>query len=159
MNLPPQVLEDTLKCWITHELELTVDEATFQPVALDGEILCGALRNFYPAVHLLAAVDHQTGCVLSQKAVDQKTNEHKAVMELLKTLVCEGRVIVGNLMFRQRDLCETIGNSGRNFIFQVNENQPNLLRNIQHEFAADGVAFSPLGPKTAPKGAAYPSAS
>ncbi len=90
MKLPPQVLEETLKRWITEELQLATDKGALQAVAFDGKTLCGTLREFSPAVHLLAAVDHQTGCVLSQVAVDQKTNEDKAALDLLKSLVWEG---------------------------------------------------------------------
>src|SRR5688500_1448411 len=70
MKLPPQVLEDAIKRWITDELHLATDEEALKAVAFDGKTLCGTLRDFSPAVHLLAAVDHQTGCVLSQVPVD-----------------------------------------------------------------------------------------
>jgi hypothetical protein len=153
MKLDPQVLEAVLTRWITEELKLPADQETLQAVAFDGKTLCGTLRDFSPAVHLLAAVDHQTGCVLSQVSVDAKTNEHKAALDLLKTLVWEGRVVTGDAIFCQRDLCEEIVDSGGDYFFQVKENQPNLLRDIQHEFAAREAAFSPLGAKRAPSGA------
>ena len=73
------------------------------------------MRAHSRAVHLLAAVDHKTGCVLSQCRVDEKTNEHKAALELLKTIVLEGRVIVGDAMFCQRDLCEQIVDAGGDY--------------------------------------------
>ena len=92
----------------------------------------------------MAAVDHHTGCVLSQCRVDEKTNEHKAALELLKTIVLEGRVIVGDAMFCQRDLCEQIVADGGDYFFPVKENQPTLLREIQLELAANEAAFSPL---------------
>jgi len=95
-------------------------------------------------VHLLAAVDHKTGCVLSQCRVDVKTNEHKAALDLLKTMVLEGRVIVGDAMFCQRDLCEQIVDSGGDDFFPVKENQPTLLREIRLELAANEAVFSPL---------------
>ena len=110
-----------------------------------GRWKCDGKKCEQVAVHLLAAVDHQTGCVLSQMRVDEKTNEHKAALELLKTLVLEGRVVVGDAMFCQRDLCEQIVQAGGDYFFAVKENQPTLLRKIQHEFAAAPAAFAPLG--------------
>jgi predicted transposase YbfD/YdcC len=95
-------------------------------------------------VHLLSAVDHQTGCVLSQMRVDEKTNEHKTALELLKNLVMSGRVLVGDAMFCQRDLCQQVVDSGGDYLVAVKDNQANLLREIQHEFAASDSAFSPL---------------
>jgi hypothetical protein len=147
--LDPEVLEQALRQWVTEGLGIVADEALLQGVSFDGKTLCASLREFSPAVHLLAAVDHHTGCVLSQVRVDSKTNEHKSALELLKTMVWEGRVITGDAMFCQRDLCQEIVDSGGDFFFQVKENQPTLLRDIEHEFAADEAAFSPLGAKRA----------
>jgi len=38
--------------------------------SIDGKTLCGTLRAFARAVHLLAAVDHQTGCVPTTFSAD-----------------------------------------------------------------------------------------
>ncbi|MGD9855606.1 MAG: transposase family protein [Planctomycetaceae bacterium] len=78
--------------------------------------------------------------VLSQCRVDQKTNEHKAALDLLKSMVLEGQVIVGDAMFCQRDLCAQIVDAGGDYFFPVKENQPTLLREIQLELAANEAA-------------------
>ena len=69
-------------------------------------------------------------------------------MELLRTLVLNGRVVVGDALFCQRDLCQQIIDSGGDYFIAVKENQPGLLRDIRTEFAAKDAAFSPL--RTAP---------
>jgi hypothetical protein len=43
--------------------------------AVDGKTVRGALREDGSQVHLLAAVDHDSGVVLGQRAVAAKTNE------------------------------------------------------------------------------------
>ena len=147
MRLDPEVLEDALRAWISEALELKTEAdlvKELDAISLDGKTLCGTLRPFARAVHLLAAVDHQTGCVLTQCRVDEKTNEHKAALSLLRTLVLEGRVVVGDAMFCQRDLSQQIIDSGDDYLFPVKENQPQLLRDIHVELAADSAAFSPL---------------
>ena len=95
------------------------------------------------AVHLLAALDHQTGCVLSQTRVDCKTNEAKAVFDLFKTLVLKGKAIIGDAMCCQRDICEETVDSDGDYFFTVKENQPTLLKEIQLAFA-ETEGFSPL---------------
>jgi hypothetical protein len=150
MKLDPLVLEAMLTRWISETLHLELTDDDLAAVSIDGKTLCGTLRPHARAVHLLATVDHRTGCVLSQCRVDGKTNEHKAALELLKTMVLEGRVIVGDAMFCQRDLCEQIVDSGGDYFFTVKENQPTLLREIELELAAEDAAFSPL--RTAPAG-------
>ena len=144
MRLDPAALETALRTWITEELGLADDDEALSVVSLDGKTLCATLRAFERAVHLLAAVDHQTGCVLGQCRVDEKTNEHKAALDLLKTLVLKGRVIVGDALFCQREVCRQILDSGGDYVFAVQDNPPRLLQDIQQEFAALDAAFSPL---------------
>lgn len=134
MRLDPMALEKVLHHWIETELKLSVSEVEVSGVSLDGKTLCATLRAFERAVHLLSAVDHQTGYVLSQSRVDEKTNEHKAAIPLLKELVLHGRVVVGDAMFCQRDLCQQIVDADGDYLIAVKENQPTLLREISLEF-------------------------
>jgi hypothetical protein len=149
VKLDPAALEAALRDWISEDLQLSLDDESPSAVSIDGKVLCATLRAFAPAVHLLAAVDHQTGNVLSQCRVSDKTNEHKGALELLKTLCIEGRVIVGDAMFCQRDLCQQVIDSGGDYLVTVKENQPGLLREIELEFTAQPAVFSPLGSATA----------
>lgn len=153
MKLDPAVLEAAFATWIREALGITINDDDLQAVSLDGKSLCGTLRPFARAVHLLAIVDHRTGCVLSQCRVDDKTNEHKAALELLQTIVLKGRVVVGDAMFCQREVCREILAAGGDYLLAVKENQPGLLREISTEFTAAPAAFSPLHPAAAACGA------
>lgn len=153
MKLDPATLEAALAAWIHEALGLELNPEQLQAVSIDGKTLCGTLRPFARAVHLLAAVDHQTGCVLSQCRVDETTNEHKSALELLQTLVLEGRVIVGDAMFCQRELCQQIIDSGGHYFLTVKGNQAGLGREISLELSAPDGAFSPLPPAPAAQGA------
>lgn len=148
MKLDPAVLERVLSEWISEVVGVEGDPEDVAGLSLDGKTLCGTLRPFSRAVHLLAAVDHHTGYVLSQCRVDDKTNEHKAALELLQTLVLNGRVVVADAIFCQRDLCQQIIDSGGDYFIAVKKNQEGLFREIRSEFAAKDAAFSPL--RTAP---------
>src|SRR5690349_12965406 len=144
MRLDPAALERAIRCWTTEDLHLSDDEQTLHAVSIDGKTLCATLRAFASAVHLLAAVDHQTGCVLSQCRVSAKTNEHKAALELLRSMVLKGSVVVGDSLFCQRDLCNEVVAAGGDYFLTVKENPPHLLREIEQEFAAQDAAFYPL---------------
>lgn len=152
MKLDPELLEQALSEWISEDLGHDAEQDGVQGVSIDGKTLCGTLRPFARAVHLLSAVDHRTGCVLSQCRVDEKTNEHKAALELLRILVLNGRVIVGDAIFCQREVCEEILENGGDYLLAVKDNQPGLLREIQLELAAPEAAFSPLRPAGAADG-------
>jgi hypothetical protein len=154
MRLDPEVLEQALRTWIAEDLKLSTEVDQLTAASLDGKTLCGTLRPFSKAVHLLALVDHQTGCVLGQSRVDDKTNEHKAALPLLKSLVTEGQVIVADAMFCQRDVCQQIVDSGGDYLIAVKENQPGMLRDITLELTAHEAAFSPSCQATATAGTA-----
>jgi hypothetical protein len=143
MKVVPQALEDVLRPWVLHLRAVgdTSGEASLQPVSLDGKSLRGALAEHGRAIHLLSLLDQQTGFTLSQMEVHGKTNEHKAALVLLKSLVLSGRVITGDAMFCQRDLCQQIVDDGGHYFFEVKDNQPELKKSIAAEFQP---AFSPL---------------
>jgi len=144
VKLDPAAFEAALRSWITEDLQLPLDEESVSAVSIDGKVLCATLREFASAVHLLSAVDHQTGQILSQQRIADDTNEHKAALELLKTLCVRGRVIVGDAAFCQRDFCQQTLDSGGDYLVAVKANQPGLRREIELEFTAQPAAFSPL---------------
>ncbi len=140
MVLSPTHFERALCDWATHCLGTPDVQGPLEAVAMDGKTLCGTLQPHEQAVHLLALLDQKTGCALSQTRVDSKTNEHKAAGELLRSLVLEGRVITGDAMFCQREVCQQIRDRGGHYFFVVKDNQPTLRESIAAEFKA---AFSP----------------
>lgn len=138
-----EAFESVLRGWAAESLEFSPSADLLQAVCLDGKSLCGTLQPHARAVHLLSILDQGTGCVLSQGRVDESTNESKAALELLKTLVLTGRVVVADAMFCQRELCQSVLNEGGHYLLVVKENQPTLLRDVQAAFASE-AAFSPL---------------
>ena len=138
MKLPPARFEQVLRDWAVDCLGVPAEK--LEAIAMDGKTLCGTLQPHERAVHLVSLLDQRTGCVLSQTRVDAKTNEHKAALELLKTIVLEGRVVTGDAMFCQREVCQQIRDDDGHYFFTVKDNQPSLKESIAAEFRA---AFSP----------------
>ena len=86
--------------------------AGWRSVSLDGKTLRGVQGHQVPGVHLLAAYAHEARTVLDQIPVDTKTNEHKTALELLDPIPLEGKVVVGDAAFCQRDLSRKIRKKG-----------------------------------------------
>ena len=103
-------------------------------MAIDGKTLCNTLQAHGQSIHLLSLLDHQTGGVLRQLRMPGQTNEHKAALTLLKQIVLSGRVITGDAMFCQRDLCQQVVAAGGDYLLTVKDNQPELKAAIQAEF-------------------------
>ncbi len=144
-SISVEEFERAVRQWTDRVTQGTPRDESLSALSIDGKTLCGTLQPHQRAIHLLSAFDHQSGCVLSQMQVDHKTNEAKTAISFLKTLVLEGKVIVGDAMFCQREVCREILDSGGDYLFVVKDNQPTLLRDIASAFA-DTKAFSPLGP-------------
>jgi hypothetical protein len=142
MRLSPTDLEAVLQPWVDQLLaDRLPPGADLRPVAMDGKSLRGALSEYGQAIHLLSLLDQQTGFTLRQLEVPGKTNEHKTALELLKTLVLQGRLVTGDALFCQRDLCQQIIDDEGHYLFAVKDNQPALKQALEAEFQP---AFSPL---------------
>jgi DDE_Tnp_1-associated/Transposase DDE domain len=141
-RLDADAFEAAVSRWVAR---LLADEPAdrLRAVALDGKVSRGSITADAPAVHLLAALEQETGGVLAQARVPAETNEHKAALGLLKAMVLEGRVVTGDAAFCQRDLCRQVVDSGGHYLIKVDDNQPTLKADIA---AAFGPAFSPLRP-------------
>jgi len=135
--------EQAIREWTDGLLGTEIDTDILAAVSIDGKTLCGTLKQHQRSIHLLAAVDQRTGYVLSQTQVDPQTNEAKTSLGLLKTLVLQGKVVVADAMFCQKEICEQIIDSGGDYFIVVKDNQPALLRDVELAFA-NSKAFSPL---------------
>jgi DDE_Tnp_1-associated/Transposase DDE domain len=112
-------------------------------IALDGKTLRGSARHGAPGVHLLAAYAPKVAAVLGQLRVEGKTNEHNAALQLLGILPLEGKVVTGDALFCQKDVCEQVLERGGDYVFTVKDNQPQLHFDIACMFA-EAANFSPL---------------
>ena len=139
MALNPDVLEAGLRQGMVQIIE-SPPPNTVQAVAMDGKTLCNTLAAHERNVQLLSLLDQATGGVLSQQAVPPTTNEAKTAADLLKTIVLKGRLVTGDAMFCQRELCEEIVDSGGDYLFVVKDNQSELKAAVAADFQP---GFSP----------------
>jgi hypothetical protein len=139
LALPPETLEEALRQWMQTILAQPLPDET-RGTSLDGKTLCNTLAAHERNVHLLSLMDQALGGTLSQQAVDPQTNEAKTAIELLKTILLQGRLVTGDAMFCQREICQQIVDSGGDYLFVVKDNQPELRAAIEAEFRP---GFSP----------------
>lgn len=142
LQVDPEELEAALWKWVTEGLGLQLSDDDLQAVSLDGKTLRGAFTEHQRAMHVLAILDQQTGCILNQTVMDPTTNEAKASLKMLTEMVVKGRVVVADAMFCQRDVCQKILDSGGDYYVIVKDNQPSVKREVQNAFV-ESKAFSP----------------
>lgn len=105
-----------------------------QGVAIDGKAQRGRLR--FPGggcpVHALSAYCHETGLVLAVEPIDAPAGTDRGEAELTVTPVLldrvawHNRVLTGDALFCQRDLCRQVLAAGGDYLLAVKANQPAL---------------------------------
>jgi hypothetical protein len=108
--------------------------------------LKGSRRLDAKALHVVSAFATQLACVVGDLAVAPDQNEITAALALLKDLSLEGRVITGDAIFCQREICRTIKDGKGDYLFVVKDNQPKLKADIAESFGD----LSPLANRQCP---------
>nr|WP_315202413.1 ISAs1 family transposase [Actinomyces oris] len=91
----------------------------------------GARQGQVPAPHLLSALDHATGAVLTQQRVAGKSNEIPALRELLEPLDLEGVVVSADAMHTQTGTAQWIRDQGGHYLLTPLGNQKTLRKALK----------------------------
>lgn len=130
------------------------DARGWAAVAPDGKTLCGSTDVRLPGVHPLAAYAHEADVVPRQLPVDATTNGHGAAVELPDLIPVKGKVVTGDAMFRQRDPSREIRAKQGDYVWTVEDDQPELLAAIEGAFDdADTSPVAGQSPVPAPSAA------
>lgn len=105
-------------------------------IAIDGKTSRGSAdpSTNRPAIHTVSAWLCGEGLVLGQLKTSDKSNEIKAIPELLSVISISGATITIDAMGCQREIAEAIIDGGGNYILAVKSNQPLLHRQVQDTF-------------------------
>jgi hypothetical protein len=109
----------------------------------DGKTLRGTRSRHAKTEQLLVRFDLALGCTLSTTKIDAGTNEITAAQAMLLGLMLEGRIVVGDAIYCQQEICQKIVDQQGFYVFTVKDNQPQLHRDIQQAFVIP-EGFSPL---------------
>ena len=135
-HLDREAFEAKLGAWadsvVAHTLP--IPEAPQEAIAVDGKTLRGSKKQGAPGTHLLSALSHRLGLTLAQQAVDDKTNEIKAIETVLEQIVLRGRVLTMDALLTQRQVAQTIVDQGGDYVMIVKDNQPQLKADIELVF-------------------------
>ena len=108
-------------------------------VAIDGKTIRRSkdeAKGNRPS-HVVSAWACEASLVLGQMKVDEKTNEIKAIPELLEVLCLKGCVVTIDAMGTQKEIAEKIIDKEADYILQVKGNQETLMEDIALYFEKD----------------------
>jgi len=130
--LQPSTLQEVLLPWLLERRGLPGEW-----IHLDGKTLRGTRckRQKLKALHVVSAWAGQTGLTLGQVAVDTKSNEITALPELLKLLDLQDKTVTSDAIGCQKEIAQTIVDSGGDYVLAVKANQPTLHPELQEAFA------------------------
>ncbi|MEU1276613.1 ISAs1 family transposase [Streptomyces sp. NPDC005799] len=100
-------------------------------LAVDGKAVRASRRDDRTAVHLLAAVLHESQAVISQRQIAAKSNEIPAFAPLLESLDLRGHVITADALHTQTCHVKQITAQGAHYILVVKGNQKKLRRQLR----------------------------
>lgn len=108
-------------------------------IAIDGKTVrrSGSPTNKTKPLHLLHAWAANNRLTLGFQKVDEKSNEIKAIPEILKLLSLKGATVTIDAMGCQTAIAQQIVDQGGNFLLSLKGNQGNLHKDIKFFFESD----------------------
>ena len=107
-------------------------------ISLDGKTICSTNRisKMDSPLHIVSAQISELGLTLAQRSTDAKSNEIKALQELLKTLHIEGQMITADALNCQKETAKIIIEQKADYLLCAKDNQPALKKDIE-EYVQD----------------------
>ncbi len=105
-------------------------------IAIDGKTSrrSGDKASGKLAIHTVSAWLSGAGLVLGQVKTDDKSNEIRAIPQLLRTLDLKGTKVTIDAMGCQREIATCIKERGGDYLLSVKANQPALLSQVVETF-------------------------
>jgi predicted transposase YbfD/YdcC len=139
-----RVFEKAFHDWSTLGIELptgtviNLDGKTMRGSANKAEQQIAHIDGGKSAKHIVHAWCGELRLCLGQHEIDEKSNEIKAIPQLLDLLEISGCIITIDAMGCQKAITEQIVEKGANFVIGVKDNQPNLRKAIEATFERIG---------------------
>jgi predicted transposase YbfD/YdcC len=103
-------------------------------VAIDGKTIRGSKSDEHKAYHIVSAFVAENQITLGEVTVEEKSNEIKAVPELLKLLDISGSTVTADAMSCQKDIVNIIVEKGAGYAIALKRNQPGLYKSAKELF-------------------------
>jgi len=119
---------DCFLSWIASVFQVTGG----QVIAIDGKTLRGSYdrSSNKAAIHMVNAWATENGISLGQVKTEDKSNEIKAIPELLRVLELSGCIVTIDAMGCQRDIVKQITDKGADYVLALKGNQGNLYDDV-----------------------------
>jgi predicted transposase YbfD/YdcC len=102
-------------------------------IAVDGKAIrsTSAKDKSHSALQILTAYLTESGIILGQQAIHEKTNEIPIFQEMLEYLNVEKKIITADAMHCQKETCKKIINKKGDYVFGLKGNQRNFYKDAE----------------------------
>jgi len=132
--LEPRAFRACFAAWV-ESLARTIQTGTGRHIAIDGKTLRRSHGPEVKPLHLVSAFAVENRLVLTQQAVDAKSNEITAIPEVLKLLDVRKAVITIDAMGCQKEIAAQIKDQGGDYVLSLKDNQPSLFEDAAALFS------------------------
>jgi hypothetical protein len=136
-KLEPHALSAALTAALAPVTAPRSQERGSQGIAIDGKAQRGRLQyeDGGAPIHALVAFCQEYGVVLASEPVAHGQDKEEAELTVAPALIARidwrGRVLTGDALFCQRDLCQQVLDAGGDYLLTVKANQPKLYDGLQ----------------------------
>jgi hypothetical protein len=123
-------VESLLECFEQWVNTIRV-EGEREQIAFDGKVIRGSGNgSSLNPLQLMSAMVVDSGLILYQQEVSDKTNEIPVMQSMLRQLSVKGTIITADTMHCQTHTAEIIRAEGADYMLQVKDNQRHLSKEI-----------------------------
>jgi len=130
--LQPAAFEESFLKWVKQMVELNPKEV----VAIDGKTVRRSYdrRGTSEAIHVVSAWARENRLTLGEIKVSDKSNEIRAVPQLLKMLELKHCIVTADAMNCQKEIASKVREAQADYVLCLKENHPTLHKEVERVF-------------------------
>jgi predicted transposase YbfD/YdcC len=126
----PKEFKRSFLHWVRNVARVTNGEI----IPIDGKALRGSKDSGNKAIYMVSAWARTNGIVLGQEKVDSKSNEMKAIPELLKMLEIKGCIVTIDAMGCHKEIAEAVVKKEADYVLALKKNHKILYKRVETFF-------------------------
>lgn len=100
-------------------------------ICIDGKSERGTVQANGRNPDIVSAYSFQTGIILATEACQEKSNEIKAVPQLIDKIDVSGKIVTADAMSMQKEIIDRIRGNGGDFLIELKANQRSLRYGVE----------------------------
>lgn len=127
--MDPRIFGECFLNWMKNELQLSAEEV----ISIDGKTLRRSHDNGdgKAAIHMISAMASESGLVLGQLKVSEKSNEITAIPRLVDIIDIEECTVTIDAMGCQKEIAKKIRSKKADYVLALKGNQGNLHKDVE----------------------------